>query len=73
MTAYVIDRHASGHRFDTERRWAALELGFEPTPSEPAPVTRLVRRRHRPLRVQRLLPGGNRLPLCVPAASRVAW
>ncbi len=57
MTAYQdIDRHASGHRFDTERRWAAaLELGFEArTESEPAPVTRLVRRRHHgPLRVQR--------------------
>jgi len=57
MTAYqAIDRHASGHRFDTERRWAAaLELGFEArAESEPAPVTRLVRRRHHgPLRVQR--------------------
>ena len=57
MTAYqAIDRHASGHRFDTERRWAAaLELGFEArAESEPALVTRLVRRRHHgPLRVQR--------------------
>src|SRR5690554_7845963 len=57
MTAYqAIDRHASGHRFDTERRWAAaLELGFEARgETEPTPVTRLVRRRHHgPLRVQR--------------------
>ncbi|EMP56320.1 urease accessory protein UreD [Marinobacter santoriniensis NKSG1] len=48
--------HASGHRFDGERRWAAaLSLGFE-TRDEgaDAPVTRLARRWHRgPLRVQR--------------------
>lgn len=57
MTAFqAINRHASGHRFDRERRWAAaLELGFEArTESDSSPVTRLVHRRHLgPLRVQR--------------------
>ncbi|MCR8913252.1 urease accessory protein UreD [Marinobacter panjinensis] len=57
MTAYQpIADHASGHRFDRERRWAAaLDLGFESrVENQASPVTRLVRRRHiGPLRVQR--------------------
>jgi len=57
MTAYQpIAAHASGHRFDRERRWAAaLDLGFEArNVNGPRPVTRLVRRRHSgPLWVQR--------------------
>lgn len=57
MTAYQpIETHSSGHRFDTERRWAAsLSLGFESRNEGSAePVTRMVRRRHTgPLRVQR--------------------
>jgi urease accessory protein len=46
----------SGHRFDSERRWAAgLSLGFEARhEGEEKTVTRLVRRKHHgPLRVQR--------------------
>jgi len=57
MTAYQpIPNAGSGHRFDTERRWAAaLALGFEArNEGGAAPITRLVRRRHvGPLRVQR--------------------
>ncbi len=57
MTAYQpIPNAGSGHRFDTERRWAAaLALCFEARDEgAPEPVTRLVRRRHvGPLRVQR--------------------
>ncbi len=57
MTAYQpIPNAGSGHRFDTERRWAAaLALGFEARNEGAAePITRLVRRRHvGPLRVQR--------------------
>ncbi|MCK7546627.1 urease accessory protein UreD [Marinobacter koreensis] len=48
--------HASGHRFDGERRWAAaLSLGFEARDEgADKPVTRLARRWHQgPLRVQR--------------------
>ncbi|GHD51395.1 urease accessory protein [Marinobacter persicus] len=48
MTAYQpIAAHASGHRFDWERRWAAaLDLRFEArNESGSGPVTRLVRRR----------------------------